>query len=119
MFQTLNQRFQRLIISTFRPSLIITKMVRFFVFFSQFVFSFKNLVLKTNSNSTIVISQKSPSRRPPSNWKIFSASGGRLIRIIDTSNKHKANWMNKVRLALARDEQNLVACQVIFNIWLI
>ncbi|KAH7723669.1 zinc finger protein [Aphelenchoides avenae] len=53
----------------------------------------------------------------PSRWKVFSASGGRLIRLIDTGNPQKANWMKNVRLAKNRESQNLVACQVEDNIF--
>uniref|UniRef100_A0A914HJ73 Uncharacterized protein n=1 Tax=Globodera rostochiensis TaxID=31243 RepID=A0A914HJ73_GLORO len=44
-------------------------------------------------------------------WKIFSSSGGRLIRLIDT-NSRKANWMRNVRMAESRESQNMVACQI-------
>lgn len=49
----------------------------------------------------------------PIRWKVFSASGGRVIRLIDTGNLQKANWMKNVRLAKNRESQNLVACQVV------
>ncbi|KAI1731598.1 zinc-finger double domain-containing protein [Ditylenchus destructor] len=44
-------------------------------------------------------------------WKVFSASGGRVLRLIATDSK-KANWMRNVRMATNRDSQNLVACQM-------
>lgn len=46
-------------------------------------------------------------------WKIFSASGGCVLRLIETNSK-KANWMKNVRLAMTKESQNLVACQVFF-----
>lgn len=43
--------------------------------------------------------------------KVFSASGARLIRVIDTQSR-KANWMRNVRMASNKESQNLVACQM-------
>ncbi|KAI6229068.1 hypothetical protein M3Y99_01166500 [Aphelenchoides fujianensis] len=50
-------------------------------------------------------------QRPPSRWRIFSDSGARVLRIIDTSSK-RANWMRNVKFARTRDSQNLVAAQM-------
>uniref|UniRef100_A0A915D029 C2H2-type domain-containing protein n=1 Tax=Ditylenchus dipsaci TaxID=166011 RepID=A0A915D029_9BILA len=44
-------------------------------------------------------------------WKVFSASGGRVLRMIATNSK-KANWMKNVKMATSREKQNLVACQM-------
>ncbi|KAK0426514.1 hypothetical protein QR680_009748 [Steinernema hermaphroditum] len=45
-------------------------------------------------------------------WKVFSSSGGRLIRLIDTADDRKSNWMKYVQPATSMDAQNLVACQI-------
>lgn len=45
-------------------------------------------------------------------WKVFSTSGGRVLRLIATDSK-KANWMRNVRMATTRESQNLIACQVL------
>lgn len=50
-------------------------------------------------------------QKPPTNWKIFS-TGSQVIRVIDTKNPQRTNWMSSVRLARSREGQNLVACQV-------
>uniref|UniRef100_A0AC35GW04 SET domain-containing protein n=1 Tax=Panagrolaimus sp. PS1159 TaxID=55785 RepID=A0AC35GW04_9BILA len=48
----------------------------------------------------------------PLQWKILSESGGRVIKIIDTTNCKKSNWLKFVRMAKSRSEQNLIACQI-------
>ncbi|TKR92340.1 hypothetical protein L596_007015 [Steinernema carpocapsae] len=45
-------------------------------------------------------------------WKVFSSSGGRLIRLIDTADDRKSNWMKYVQPATSMEAQNLVACQI-------
>lgn len=57
------------------------------------------------------INNKNVIRQSKTVWKIFSASGGRVLRLIKTNSK-KANWMKNVRLATTKETQNLVACQV-------
>ncbi|CAD5209277.1 unnamed protein product [Bursaphelenchus xylophilus] len=49
---------------------------------------------------------------PPTKWKIFSASGAQVVKLINTSNTQRSNWMKNVNLARSRAAQNLVACQV-------
>jgi hypothetical protein len=60
---------------------------------------------KSNAISTL------PQQKPLTKWKIFS-TGSQVIRVIDTTNPQKTNWMSSVRLARSRETQNLVACQV-------
>ncbi|CAD5206467.1 unnamed protein product [Bursaphelenchus okinawaensis] len=48
----------------------------------------------------------------PKKWKIFSASGAHVVKLIDTSNTQKSNWMKNVNLARSRPVQNLVASQI-------
>uniref|UniRef100_A0A7E4VXC4 SET domain-containing protein n=1 Tax=Panagrellus redivivus TaxID=6233 RepID=A0A7E4VXC4_PANRE len=48
----------------------------------------------------------------PKPWKVLSESGGRVLRVIETDNPSRANWLRSVRMARTREEQNLVACQV-------
>lgn len=55
--------------------------------------------------------KSSAKQKLPIRWKIFS-SGSQVIRLIDTSNKQRSNWMTSVRMARTQDSQNLVACQV-------
>jgi hypothetical protein len=54
-------------------------------------------------------------QRPPKRWKVFSDSGAQVIRIIDTQNPQRSNWMSQAKLAKTLEAQNLVACQVEFN----
>jgi hypothetical protein len=67
-----------------------------------------------NSSSSKRAADKTPKTLAANGrWKIFSESGGQLIRLIDTTNPQRANWMRTVKLASKREEQNLVACQVL------
>ncbi|GMT27767.1 hypothetical protein PFISCL1PPCAC_19064, partial [Pristionchus fissidentatus] len=45
-------------------------------------------------------------------WKVFSPTGSQVIRLIDSSDDTKSNWMKYVKRATASHTQNLVACQI-------
>lgn len=67
-----------------------------------------NNIKKCGDNINII---ENVNRQNATIWKVFSASGGRVLRLIETNSK-KANWMKNIRLAATREAQNLVACQV-------
>uniref|UniRef100_A0A0N5BSK3 SET domain-containing protein n=1 Tax=Strongyloides papillosus TaxID=174720 RepID=A0A0N5BSK3_STREA len=50
-------------------------------------------------------------------WKVFSESGARIIKEIDTRECKKSNWMKYVQFATEKSLQNLVACQYDNNIY--
>uniref|UniRef100_A0A0N4ZFT9 PR domain zinc finger protein 1 n=1 Tax=Parastrongyloides trichosuri TaxID=131310 RepID=A0A0N4ZFT9_PARTI len=50
-------------------------------------------------------------------WKIFTESGARIIKEIDTRECKKSNWMKYVQFATEKNLQNLVACQYDNNIY--
>uniref|UniRef100_A0AC35TL46 PR domain zinc finger protein 1 n=1 Tax=Rhabditophanes sp. KR3021 TaxID=114890 RepID=A0AC35TL46_9BILA len=50
-------------------------------------------------------------------WKVFTESGARIVKEIDTRDCSKSNWMKYVRFSRDRDTQNLVACQQDNNIY--
>uniref|UniRef100_A0A0K0EDL1 PR domain zinc finger protein 1 n=1 Tax=Strongyloides stercoralis TaxID=6248 RepID=A0A0K0EDL1_STRER len=50
-------------------------------------------------------------------WKIFSESGARIVKEIDTRECKKSNWMKYVQFATEKSLQNLVACQYDNNIY--
>ena len=66
------------------------------------------LLGSSNSTTTSSINSKTFG---PAKWKIFSESGGCVLKIVDTQNPSKSNWMRSARMARNKDEQNLVACQ--------
>ena len=58
------------------------------------------------------VSSGSKKLSTPQYWKILSESGGRVIKLIDTTSPIKSNWLKAVRMAKNKAEQNMVACQI-------
>lgn len=48
----------------------------------------------------------------PTEWKILSPTGGRILKTIHVDDDAKCNWMKYVTVAENHERQNLVACQV-------
>jgi hypothetical protein len=69
------------------------------------------------SNATIDLGHNIDSAQP-ARWKVFSESGAQVIRIIDTQNPQRTNWMSQVKMARTMEAQNLVACQVTFFLFI-
>ncbi|CAJ0576174.1 unnamed protein product, partial [Mesorhabditis spiculigera] len=58
------------------------------------------------------LEKPSAEEKDDGSWKIFTPSGGRVLKNIVTNDDSKTNWMKFVHRAQKSDEQNLVACQV-------
>ncbi|KAI6208230.1 hypothetical protein M3Y96_00093200 [Aphelenchoides besseyi] len=65
-----------------------------------------------NSTQSNAIRDRRQTTVNPQRWRIFSKSGARVEKIIDTSNPKKSNWMCFVKLAQKQESQNLIACQI-------